>query len=50
MLGLEVGVGLIFWGFVVRVIREEVVLDIFGFDTKMEMQARRKEKRRKQRE
>ena len=49
MLGLEVGVGLIFWGFAVRVVGEEVVLDIFGFDTKIEMHVRRKEKQRKQR-
>ena len=42
MFGLEVGVGLIFWGFAVRVVGEEVVLEIFGSDTKMEMQARRK--------
>ena len=35
MIGLEIGVGLIFWGFVVRVVGEEVVLDIFGFDTKI---------------
>ena len=45
MLGLEVGVGLIFWGFAIRVVGE-VVLDVFGFDTKMEMQARRKKKQR----
>ena len=47
MFGLEIGVGLIFWGFAVRVVGEEVVLDIFGSDTKMKC---RQEEKRKQRE
>ena len=35
MFGLKIGVGLIFWGFIVRVVKYEVVLDIFGSNTKM---------------
>ena len=44
MFGLKIGVGLIFWGFVVRFVKEEVVLDIFCSNTKMK--CRQKEKRK----
>ena len=50
MFRMEIRVGLKFWGFVVRVVKEEVVLDIFSSNTNIELQARNKRKNRENRE
>lgn len=50
MFKLETRVRLKFGGFAVRVVREEVVLDIFGSNTNIELQARNKSKNKENRE
>ena len=47
MFKLEAGVGLKFWGFAIRVVGEEFVLDIFGSDAKIKLQAKKKRKTEK---